>query len=136
MGMSGLRDKVTSLENAFKMSQDKKEKFLIRHRLKLYRRLSAFLIIAVVVIAGMASTLFSQTARLEEKQKEKARVTQELKEHREQQVLLEEELNKLKDDEYIAELARKNYFLSDKGEIIFNIPESEKKKEKEEESSY
>ncbi|HZG69932.1 MAG TPA: septum formation initiator family protein [Chondromyces sp.] len=134
--MSGLRDKVTSLENAFKMSQDKKEKFLIRHRLKLYRRLSAFLIIAVVVIAGMASTLFSQTARLEEKQKEKARVTQELKEHREQQVLLEEELNKLKDDEYIAELARKNYFLSDKGEIIFNIPESEKKKEKEEESSY
>ena len=36
---------------------------------------------------------------------------------------LKEEIVKLNDDEYIAKLARKEYFLSDDGEIIFNLPE-------------
>ena len=43
------------------------------------------------------------------------------------QMILENEIVKLNDDEYIAKLARSEYFLSDKGEIIFNIPEPEKK---------
>ena len=44
-----------------------------------------------------------------------------------EQRLLEEEIVKLNDDEYIAKFARKEYFLSDDGEIIFNLPENEGK---------
>ena len=53
---------------------------------------------------------------------------------KDKQSALEEEIVKLNDDEYIAKLARRDYFLSDEGEIIFNIPDSDK--EKEEEVSY
>ena len=42
------------------------------------------------------------------------------------EVLLKEEIVKLNDDEYIAKLARKDYFLSDKDEIIFTLPETKK----------
>ena len=35
---------------------------------------------------------------------------------------------KLNDDDYIAKLARKEYFFSKKNEIIFNIPEDKKEK--------
>ena len=44
------------------------------------------------------------------------------------QTMLENEIVKLNDDDYIAKLARSEYFLSDKGEIIFNIPEPEKER--------
>lgn len=45
------------------------------------------------------------------------------------QDIYEEEIIKLNDDEYIAKLARREYFLSEKNEIIFNLPD-DKKKEK------
>jgi cell division protein DivIC len=51
-----------------------------------------------------------------------------------EETLLKEEIVKLNDDDYIAKLARKEYFLSDENEIIFTLPEK-KSKEKEEEST-
>ena len=42
--------------------------------------------------------------------------------------LLKEEIVKLNDDDYIAKLARKEYFLSDDNEIIFTLPEKRKKR--------
>lgn len=52
-----------------------------------------------------------------------------------QQAMLRSEIKKLKDDDYIAKLARSEYFLSKKGEIIFNLPDS-KKNTQEEDVSY
>ena len=49
----------------------------------------------------------------------------ELQEVKEQQEMLNLQIAKLEDDEYIAKLARKEYFLSDEGEIIFTIPSDE-----------
>ncbi len=40
---------------------------------------------------------------------------------------------KLNDDDYIAKLARKEYFLSEKNEIIFSIPENKKKTDEQDE---
>lgn len=66
---------------------------------------------------------------------EKVQMEEKLAKLEKEQLILENEIAKLNDDEYIAKLARSEYFLSDKGEIIFNIPNSEKK-EKEKKSSY
>ncbi|RKJ59809.1 septum formation initiator, partial [Butyricicoccus sp. 1XD8-22] len=41
---------------------------------------------------------------------------------KEQQEMLNLQIAKLEDDEYLAKLARKEYFLSEEGEIIFTIP--------------
>ncbi|MFK4996598.1 septum formation initiator family protein [Bacillus sp. N9] len=47
------------------------------------------------------------------------------------QLTLENEIVKLNDDDYIAKLARSEYFLSEKGEIIFNIPDPKEEEEEE-----
>ncbi|MBO1910044.1 septum formation initiator family protein, partial [Microvirga sp. 3-52] len=39
-----------------------------------------------------------------------------------EQEMLMNQLAKLEDDEYIAKLARQEYFLSDDNEIIFSMP--------------
>ncbi len=54
----------------------------------------------------------------------------QLEEVQEEQEMLKRQLVKLNDDDYIAKLARKEYFLSDKNEIIFSVPENKKKKDK------
>ncbi|WP_100332744.1 FtsB family cell division protein [Bacillus xiapuensis] len=126
--MSGLnKEKVTALKNAFVFSREKQERFLARHRTKLFRRLAAFAILASIIVGLLGSTLYSQNAHLEEKKQQKEQALASLSDLKKQQKQYEEELKKLNNDEYIAELARKNYFFSDKGEVIFNIPESDKK---------
>ena len=52
----------------------------------------------------------------------------ELDSLKQDEVLLKEEIVKLNDDEYIAKLARKEYFLSKDNEIIFTLPEKKKQK--------
>lgn len=43
--------------------------------------------------------------------------------------MLNLQITQLEDDEYIAKLLRKEYFLSEEGDIIFVIPEKEDKKD-------
>ena len=50
----------------------------------------------------------------------------------EQKQMLELQIAKLQDDEYIAKIARKEYFLSEEGEIIFTIPKESDKKDDDE----
>ena len=56
---------------------------------------------------------------------EKEQLEKELVALKKEEVLLKEEIVKLNDDDYIAKLARKEYFLSDDNEIIFTLPETE-----------
>lgn len=124
--MSGLnKRKVTALKNAFVFSRARKDLFMARHKKKLYRRLIAFTIAALLITVGLMSTLFSRAAHLEEQKLVKERAEASLAELKQQQKQYEEELKRLEDDEYIAELARKKYFLTNDGEIVFNIPESD-----------
>jgi cell division protein DivIC len=118
------KEKVTKLNSPYYISQEQKEKMLQRRRKGLIRRLTVFGILVAVVSYVMISTLFSQAAALDEKLKEKKRLQHELTELKKEQKLLEEEIVKLNDDEYIAKIARRDYFLSKDGEIIFNIKES------------
>ena len=122
--MRGLnKEKVASLKNAFVMSEEKKALFKMQHKRKLMRRLAAFAAVALIILGTLLSALFTQHSSLEEKEQELAEAKSTLSELKQQQKESEEELVRLQDDEYIAELARKNYFLSEDGEIIFNIPE-------------
>ncbi|KOP70384.1 septum formation initiator family protein [Cytobacillus solani] len=99
-------------------------------RKRLFRRLTVFFIGAAVLSVFMISTLVSQSSVLDEKRAEKKKLDQELALLKKQEVMLEEEIVKLNDDEYISKLARKDYFLSENGEVIFNIPENKEKNDK------
>jgi cell division protein DivIC len=118
------KEKVTKLNSPYYISQEHKEKLLQRRRKGLIRRLTVFGILVAIVSYVMISTRVSQAVAIDEKIEEKKRLQQELKELKKEQKLLEEEIVKLNDDEYIAKIARRDYFLSKDGEIIFNIKES------------
>lgn len=100
-----------------------KEKIAVRRR----RRLAIFFIFATLVIAGLIKTNMVQSERLAAKEESKAAVTAQLDEAMQRQELLNLQIAKLEDDEYIAKLARKEFFLSEEGEIIFTIPNTSKK---------
>ncbi|MFD1706512.1 septum formation initiator family protein [Siminovitchia sediminis] len=123
---------VTTLENNYTIEQEIAARSAARRKKLLIRRLSVFFVFSLLVCTLLISTLVSREAALKAKETEKAKAEERLTELEKQQLRLENEIVKLNDDEYIAKLARSEYFLSDKGEIIFNIPKEKEKEKKEE----
>lgn len=120
-------DYVRSKANIAKQQQMKK-----RQKVLSRRRLAVFFVVAAAVCIVLVSTMVSQKARLAEKEAQKINVQEELMAVQEQQQMLELQIAKLQDDEYIAKLARKEYFLSEEGEIIFTIPKESDKEDDDE----
>jgi len=127
---------ITSMENAYTKQQIVKEKVKARRKKLLFRRLVAFSIIALASVYLLVSTLISRNHQLEAKQAEKVKLEKKLADLKKKKSYLQDEVVKLNDDNYIAKLARSEYFLSEKGEIIFNIPDDKKKKDKDKDVSY
>jgi cell division protein DivIC len=99
----------------------------IKQKQKIFmrRRLAMYVIIASIICLGMFDFLLHQRERLDTQKAELAATQQELEKANEQQEMLGHQISKLEDDEYIAKLARKEYFLSEEGEIIFTIPDKD-----------
>jgi len=127
---------IRKIENDYVRTADRQMEKLTKRKIGLRRRLTTFFIIASVVIVSLISTLYNQNQRLSEKEAEKEKMLAELQEMKEEQERLKLQIKKLEDDEYIAKLARKEYFLSDDGEIIFTIPKDERDKDKDKEEDH
>ncbi|MRX72966.1 septum formation initiator family protein [Bacillus lacus] len=117
--------KVTQLQSQYIQQQERRDQILKKRKKGLIRRLTVFGIFVILTTGVMASTLFSQSSAIDKKVKEKENLEQQLAELEREQKLLEEEVVKLNDDEYIAKIARRDYFLSDKNEIIFKVSDEE-----------
>src|SRR6478752_3321751 len=65
--------------------------------------------------------LIRQTSAIENKKAEKVKLEQQLTKLQSKQKQLKGEIVKLNDDDYIKKIARRDYFLSEDGEIIFNV---------------
>lgn len=117
---------IAKIENQYVQQREKAGIAESRKRKLLFRRLAVFALFASVISYLMISTYISQSAALEKKQAEKEQFEQQLASLQKKQEILDEEIVKLNDDEYIAKLARKEYFLSEKNEIIFNLPKEKK----------
>ncbi|PIC63684.1 hypothetical protein CSV79_10640 [Sporosarcina sp. P13] len=124
-------EKVTAIDNDYVRSMQKKEYMKKAQKKRLRNRLAVF----AVIICIVAGSLFNMNSRQKEllamKEQEKARAMATLKDLKAEQEQLNMQLTKLDDDEYIAKLARKEYFLSESNEIIFSIPDKKKESEKE-----
>jgi cell division protein DivIC len=118
--------KIAKIENQYVQQREKAGIAETRKRKLLFRRLAVFALFASVISYLMISTFITQSAALDKKQAEKERLEQKLAGLQKKQEILDEEIVKLNDDEYIAKLARKEYFLSEKNEIIFNLPKEKK----------
>jgi len=119
----------TKLDNDYVRSTDKAINRKVQSRKRKLRRIVFFAIVPVVIIAFLINILVHQSETLAEKEKEKQEATQHLVKVKEDQDSLNLKIKQLEDDEYIAKLLRKEYFLSEEGEIIFIIPDKEDKKD-------
>lgn len=126
---------VTKLQSEYVKQHERNEVSASRRRKLLIRRLVMFCVLASIISYFMISTLISQASSLEEVKVEQKQLNEELSGLKKKETILKEEIVKLNDDEYIAKLARKDYFLSEEGEVIFNIPKEKEDKEKKEEKS-
>ncbi|MEC2076605.1 FtsB family cell division protein [Metabacillus fastidiosus] len=117
------KKKVAKLESQYVMQQERNQEALNRRKKGLMRRLTIFAVLIVSSSIFMLSTLFSQSGAIEEKAKEQEVLADQLKKLKKEEKILNEEIVKLNDDEYIAKIARRDYFLSNENEIIFNIPD-------------
>src|SRR5690606_13079756 len=126
---------ITSLETNYMKQQEVIMRRTAKRKKLLIRRLSIFLILTVALSYLVISTFMYRSDVLEAKKKEEEKLEKTLAELQKEQTKLEDEIVKLNDDDYLAKLARSEYFLSEEGEIIFNIPEPKKKK-KEDKVSY
>jgi len=119
----------TKLDNDYVRSTDKAINRKVQSRKRKLRRIVFFAVVPVVIIAFLINILVHQSETLAEKEKQKQEVTQHLVKVKEEQDSLNLKIKQLEDDEYIAKLLRKEYFLSEEGEIIFIIPDKEDKKD-------
>lgn len=115
-------NKVQTLNNDHTIAKKKKNDNRRAELTVLKRRVFSFSAIAVVIIVGLVSANMALKERLAEKEAYKLEVSEQLQAVTETQDMLKLQITKLEDDEYIAKLARKEYFLSEDGEIIFTIP--------------
>ena len=130
IGMGSLRNKkIAKIQSSYIEQREKKLQQKMKNRIGLKRRLIAFAIVALVFLGVTVSTMLSQSSALNEKQEKKEKLTTKLHSLEKEQQLLEEEIIKLNDDEYIAKIARRDYFLSNEGEFIFNLPKKEEEKD-------
>lgn len=114
---------ISQIDSPYVQYQEKRTQSFERKKLGLKRRLVFFMLFAVVTTGIVLAALYSQKSALKDKEAQKQELKEQLSSLQKEEEQLKEEIVKLNDDEYIAKLARKEYFLSDDGEIIFNLPE-------------
>lgn len=119
--------KISSINKEYVHSVERQEKRQRAHKMRLYRRLAAFSVIVVFVMGWLTFTMFTQSQTLAAKEEKKEEALQALEQVKYEQDMLNTQILKLNDDDYIVKLARKEYFLSNEGEIIFAIPEKDDK---------
>ena len=123
------RQNYTKLDNDYVRNADKATQYKVQSRKRKMRRIVLFAVVPVVILGFLLNVLAHQSETLGVKEKKKAEVEQQLVKLKEEQELLNLEITQLEDDEYIAKLLRKDYFLSEEGEIIFALPKKEDKKD-------
>lgn len=114
--------KIARIETKYVKEHEKNQANLSLQKKFLRRRLIAFMFIAIPVVYILISTVVTQARTIEQMEAKQKELTEQLEELKKKETELKEEIVKLNDDEYIAKLARKEYFLSDKNEIIFSLP--------------
>lgn len=128
---SAANNEVTSIRNDYVRSMERQEKREQAHKVRLYRRLTVFGLLVLLAALWIGTTMYSQSQAIAEKEQARAEALAGLEQVEKEQAQLEEQITLLNDEEYIAKLARKEYFLSDEGEIIFTLPNEDGKTKEE-----
>lgn len=96
-----------------------------RKKQRLIRRLVLFSIFVAVVFASFTVIHVKQRHVQAEKREQLVQMEKKYAALKKDGKNLQEEVKLLKDEDYVLEIARTNYFFSKKGELIFKIPDDD-----------
>lgn len=117
---------VAHIRTDYVQSQELYEKIKAKRRKGLIRRLIAFAVIFAIVASFMVSSILSQSNRLSGMAVQKEHLEKKLQSSKKDTKVLKQHIRLLHDKDYIGEIARRDYLLSKKGEIIFSKPDIDK----------
>ncbi|WP_086314344.1 cell division protein DivIC [Enterococcus sp. 7F3_DIV0205] len=116
-------EKVAALDNEYTKEQyaefQKQQKQLIFRR----RRLAVVFLVAFVIFIVSGIQLVKDYQQLNAFKEQQAQAVAESGEADKKLSRLEQDVALLRDDDYVAKLARSRYYVSKEGEQIYNIPE-------------
>jgi cell division protein DivIC len=112
---------IAQIQNDYQKQMEQQAQRLKRKRRGLLRRLTVFGVIVLMFAVLVTSALWSQSSALKEKEEKKVALEKELKQLQTKQEDISDEIKKLKSKEYVLELARRDYYMSKKGEKIFDV---------------
>lgn len=116
-------EKVAALDNEYTKEQyaefQKQQKQLIFRR----RRLAVIFLVAFVVFIVSGFQLMKDYQQLNAFKKQQTEAVAESAEADKKLKRLEQDVALLRDEDYVAKLARSRYYVSKEGEQIYNIPE-------------
>jgi cell division protein DivIC len=92
------------------------------NRKKRHRRLRLLGLLLVAFLIWVGSLWMEQDKLLQAKQAELESIKLKVQEANKEQEELTYQIKRLHDKDYIAEVARRDYFLSRPGEMIFKVP--------------
>ncbi|MBO9131311.1 septum formation initiator family protein [Bacillus sp. 165] len=110
---SGQYDRNDQNQHTIQSGQDRNK--------RLVRRLAVFLVFTLTIVVSLNVTFYKQEAEITAKKHERMKLQKELTSLKTDEQKLKDEIKKLNDDDYIAKIARRDYFFSKPGEIIFPI---------------
>lgn len=133
IGCDNVSNKVVRLLNNYTKKRDSEKKQLASESLVSRRRTMFFGSILLGIVLVLLLVAFNQKQANEELHNEVLATTEVLEEKNKQHSDLEQQIRQLNDDNYILRIARSEFFLSEEGELIFNLPDQEEKEQKQEE---
>lgn len=128
-----MSNKVVRLLNNYTKKRDSEKKRLASESRVSRRRTMVFGSILLGVVLVLLLVAFNQKQSNEELYNDVLAATEVLEDKNKQHSDLEQQIRQLNDDNYILRIARSEFFLSEEGELIFNLPDQEEKEEQQEE---
>lgn len=119
---SAKRSRVSQIRPEYARSKQIDDKRRKKHKRGLIRRLVAFAVLFVFVIVSMGTTLTHQAVAIHEKESQKAALAKKVNHSVKKEADLKHKISLLHNKDYLGELARKDFLLSKKGEVIFSKP--------------
>lgn len=123
--MSSREKTVTRLDSNYMQQYDAYIERQKRKKKRLIRRLVLFSIVAAIIIGSMTTYHIQQRNLQAEKLEQYEQLEEELTTLKQNGKSLAEEIELLNNEDYVLDIARTNYFFSEEGELIFNIPNEE-----------
>ncbi|WP_413376980.1 FtsB family cell division protein [Alkalihalobacillus sp. 1P02AB] len=120
--ISNQKSTIREIDSAYKQQREQELAIQQKKRRGLMKRLTAIGILGALFAAIGGILLYNQMVLTTEKNEEKAALELELEQLKAEQQYLEQEIVNYNDLDYIAEIARRDYFFTKKGETLFTLP--------------